>query len=333
MADTYGKQPVRTVDAGDLTAIVVQDAAANLLATVFQSNAQNLLATVHGDAGNLSATAVQSNAANLLCTATAVQSNAANLLCTATAVQANAENLLATVHGDAGNLSATVVQSNAANLLCTATAVQSNAANLLCTATAVQSNAANLLCTATAVQSNASNLLCTATAVQSNASNLLCTATAVQSNAANLKTAISDSSGTAFGATNGLYVVPTTAAVWNVNVTGGAASVASYDGQAAAGNGAAAVNHDYGPTAQAERINSIVCSSTTSASYYIGIDPAGGTTFTTKWVAFTSESQPTVVVDTSDYHLPLGATMRIVKTNTAKAATSYSIHSTINLEY
>jgi hypothetical protein len=217
------------------------------------------------------------------------------------------------------NTAFNVAQSTASSL--NATVVQGTAANLK--AEVSQGTASSL--NATVVQGTAANLKTEVS--QGTASSL--NATVVQGTATNLKTqAEVYQGGAAVAAGAALYVQPGTGATWNVNVTGGSTTIADYDGQAAAGNGGAAVNHDVAALAQATRLSSVVCSSTTSASYYIKVDPAGGTSFVTHWVAFTSESTPTVVVDTSDYHLPLGATLRIVKLNTAKAAGSVSIHST-----
>ena len=111
-------------------------------------------------------------------------------------------------------------------------------------------------------------------------------------------------------------------------------AIASYDAQSASGNGGAAVNHDYtNSTGSTVRINSVVISSTTSSSYYVGIDPTGSAGYTTFWVGFCSESTPSFVIDTSDYKLANGGKIRLVKLNTAKAAAPISVHSTINLEY
>ena len=213
----------------------------------------------------------------------------------------------------------------------TVTAVQSTAANLK---VAVSDSSGTAISTSNPLSTD---IIVSGAAIDPRSIRALTssdTVTAAQSTAANLKTAISDSSGTAISSTNGLYVVPTTGAVWNVVITGGATTIPDYDGSVAAGNGGAAVNHDYtNSTGSTVRINSVVISATTSSSYYVQIDPTGSAGYTTKWVGFVSESMPSFVIDTSDDHLANGGKIRIIKTNTAKAATSYSLHSTINMDY
>lgn len=98
--------------------------------------------------------------------------------------------------------------------------------------------------------------------------------------------------------------------------------------------GGASANHDYtNATGSLLHLDSIVCASTTPASYKVFIDPTGtGFESSPRWVAFTSEHSPSFVIDLSQYHLAAGGKVRVTKTNRALAATAYEVYDTINAE-
>ena len=112
---------------------------------------------------------------------------------------------------------------------------------------------------------------------------------------------------------------------------GGTTDLAVYTVDTLAGNGGT-INKDYSPGA-ATTMLSVVCASTANASYKIGVDQAGGTSFTWHWMGLTSEASPSCQINCDNFALLATAKVRITKTNLdPNAGKSYDVHTTINAQ-
>jgi len=111
--------------------------------------------------------------------------------------------------------------------------------------------------------------------------------------------------------------------------TGGTAVSDYSSDDIAGGNPGPTTNHDY-DVGGAAKLQSVVCSSTAAAKYEIQISSSSKTVHTTYWVALTSESSPSVTIDCSDYAVPAGERVRIIKDNLESAVTAITLYTTIN---
>jgi len=127
------------------------------------------------------------------------------------------------------------------------------------------------------------------------------------------------------GSTNGLLTGILSA------VGGGGTDLALYSADSTAGNGGTST-YTSAALAADTKLLSIVCSATVYGTFLIQIDPLGGTSWATHWMAITSESSPTAVVDCGGYLVPSGGKVHILKTNYNKPATAYDMHSTVNAQ-
>jgi len=127
------------------------------------------------------------------------------------------------------------------------------------------------------------------------------------------------------GSTNGLLTSILAA------VGGGGTDIALYSADSTAGNGGTST-YTTAAMSSATQLLSVVCSATVYGTFLIQIDPLGGTSWVTHWMAITSESSPTVVVDCGGYAIPTGGKVHIVKTNYNPPVTAYDMHSTLNMQ-